>query len=55
MTQRRHQQRSSLDGKLAKAIAALVLLGVLYLAFKIGLLAWIANIPIDILRDDLPK
>lgn len=55
MTRRRRRQRAVLDGELARAIGALALLGLLYLGFKIGLLAWIANIPIDILQDGLPK
>jgi hypothetical protein len=50
---KRSRTRAALDSEFAKPIGALVLLGLLYLAFQIGLLAWIAEIPINILRSGL--
>jgi hypothetical protein len=48
---KRSRTRAALDSEFAKPIGALILLGLLYLAFQIGLLAWLAEIPINILRD----
>jgi hypothetical protein len=50
---KRSRTRKALDSEFAKPIGARVLLGLLYLAFQIGLLAWVAEIPINILRNGL--
>ena len=56
MTRRRRSRsrtRRALDSEFAKPLFGLVLLGLLWLAYQIGLLAWVAEIPINILRSGL--
>jgi len=40
---RKRGKKSALDSEFAKPIFGLVLLGLLYLAFQIGLLTWVSN------------
>jgi hypothetical protein len=49
---KRSRTRRALDSEFAKPIGALILLGLLYLAFQIGLVAWVVDIPMSILRGD---
>lgn len=56
MARRKRAKRSAFDSEFARPIGALVLLGLLYLAFQVGLIAWIVDIPMSILRDGyVPK
>jgi hypothetical protein len=55
LARRKGRKKSILENEFARPVGALVLLGLLYLAFRVGLLAWIAEIPIDILRDGYGK
>lgn len=48
MSRRRGQNQS--DGDFAKPIVALLLLGLLYIAYEFGVIAWIVDIPVGILR-----
>jgi hypothetical protein len=49
---KRSRARAALDSEFAKPIGALVLLGLLYLAFQIGLVAAVVDIPFAILRGE---
>ena len=53
MTRRKRSKQIFSDSEFAKPIGALVLLGLLYLAFKFGVAAWLVDIPMSILRDGL--
>jgi|GEM_PF-7049218 len=51
MARRKRSKQSLLDSEFARPIGALILLGLLYLAFEIGLAAWLVSIPMTILAD----
>lgn len=51
MARRRPTRRPLFDNEFARPLGALVLLVLLALAWQIGLLAWVAEMPISILRE----
>jgi hypothetical protein len=48
---RKRAKRSILESEFARPIGALILLGLLYLALQVGLVAWLVEIPMSILRE----
>lgn len=56
MPQRRRTKRSILDSEWAKPIEAAIFLLLLWGAFEVGLVSWLVDIPMSILRDGyVPK
>jgi hypothetical protein len=49
---KRSRTRRALDSEFAKPIGALVLLGLLYLAYHVGLIQAVVDIPFAILRGE---
>ena len=49
---KRSKARKFLDSEFAKPLGAFVMLGLLWISFKIGLLEWVASIPIRILAGE---
>lgn len=56
MPQRKRTKRSILDSEWAKPIEAAIFLLLLWGAFEVGLVSWLVDIPMSILRDGyVPK